>query len=403
MAVSSAADQAVQTLTAQWYNAICTGCNLDPNTFQLVQGAVPLQLDANGTTQIWQIFNSIPPRAINHVFSGAEGNVFSDNYFAVINALEAPPAAQAFQNAVGSKYAAWQTYIAAHMPVPYSPAVYCSLFESWAMINLPAASAQKAIQECSAWQLNAITQAQSMQLALALGVNGANAGVPAFTITIGDIQAELQSAPSRTTSMNSSSQSSDTSQTWSQGAISGGFDLFSSASASGSYDDVTSALAAAGLQVTVSFEKLVTLQAGPLAVAEPDDPTLSQYVPWYNSAALSEALNNPSAWSSNGSWADAFGPAGNLLRVATQVVLVDGITIAITSAAGLSNASQQSVQAGAQGGVWPFFQASGSGGWSTTTGFDGSGNATITSTCAAGNPNILGVSVTAIGSYLGAA
>ena len=35
----SAIDQAMQTLTAQWYNAMCTGLNLSPGNFQLTQGS----------------------------------------------------------------------------------------------------------------------------------------------------------------------------------------------------------------------------------------------------------------------------------------------------------------------------------------------------------------------------
>jgi len=135
MSDSSAAEQAIQTLTAQWYNAICTGCNLDPTTFQLVQGSLPLQTNTTGTTQVWQIFNAVPPQSINQYYSASQGNLFSQAYFAIIDALSAPPQAQTFQSALGPNLQAWQRYYEKQFPSTYSPGAYCQMFQSWAMAN----------------------------------------------------------------------------------------------------------------------------------------------------------------------------------------------------------------------------------------------------------------------------
>jgi hypothetical protein len=402
MPVSSVANQAVQTLTAQWYNAICTGCNLDPTTFQLVQAAIPLQPNATGTTQIWQIFNAIPPYSINQYFNASQGNLFAQDYFAVLNSLASPPQATSFQNVLGANLSSWTTYIANHMPSPYTPGGYCEIFQTWAMTNLPPSTAQQAITACTQWQFNEITQAQQMQEALEMGQNGLNANVTAFTTTITDIQKALASAPSRSCSMASQTASSDTSNSWAQGSVSGGFDFFYG-SGNTTYDDFTTALASAGVNLAVSFKKLIAVPAGPLAEPQPKAPILSQYVPWYNSAALGLAFNNQADWESNSqfTWADAFGPSGDLLRLNTEVIIVDGINLTMTSSASVASGLQQSFQAAASGGCFPFFQANGSGGWSTNATFESSGGVSVTSQCAPGNPNILGVSVTPIGQYLG--
>jgi len=229
-----------------------------------------------------------------------------------------------------------------------------------------------------------------------------NANVTAFTATISAILKALKSAPSRGCQMSSSTTSTDVSNTWAEGSVSGGYDFFYG-SGSTSYDDFTTALTSAGIELTVTFQKLVTVPGGPLAEPEPKDPILSHYVPWYSSAALGLAYDSQAIWESGSpfTWNDAFGPSGELQRVATQIVIVDGITLNMTSAANIQSGSQQSFQAAAQGGCFPFFQASGSGGWTTTTTFSDSGGVTVQSQCAPNNPNVLGVSVLPIGKYLG--
>jgi hypothetical protein len=403
MPVSTAADTAMQQLTAKWYSAVCTACNLDPSTFQLVQGALPVPMNASGTTYLWQILNSIPPQAVNQFYADSQGNLFSQNYAAVINSLAPPTEAAAFQNDLGPSLKAWNKYLLGHMPNPLTPASVCNLFEGWAMANLTPSVTQKALTDLREWQLDEVGQAQQMLLALSGGMNGKNANVAAFTVTIDDVRTQLASAPSRSVSMESQSQSDQTSNSWAQGSVSGGYDFFYG-SGNTQYDSYTSALSNAGISITATFQKLATITAGPLAESESTDPILSQYVPWYNSAAFGVAFNDPSAWNSNSqtTWADTFGPSGNLLRIASDIVVVDGIDFRVTSNIGLANASQQNFQAAAQGGFFPFFSASASGGWSTTTTFDDSGAVTIISKCPSGNPNILGVHVTPIASYLGA-
>ena len=73
----------------------------------------------------------------------------------------------------------------------------------------------------------------------------------------------------------------------------------------------------------------------------------------------------------------------------------------MTSNAGIAKADQAKFTAKAGGGVFPFFEVSGSGGWSTQTTFDDNGNVTVKSSCAAGNPQVLGVLVSEIKNIFG--
>jgi hypothetical protein len=49
-----------------------------------------------------------------------------------------------------------------------------------------------------------------------------------------------------------------------------------------------------------------------------------------------------------------------------------------------------------QAGVFPFFSVDLAGGWTNSVQFHSDGTVTVTSTCKAGNPQILGVLVTSI-------
>ena len=72
-------------LTAQWYNALVQNCNLDPHTFQLIQGAQPV---GNTSSTIWKIMDAIPPESIDQTYDGSGRNVFSTNYGAILGSLD---------------------------------------------------------------------------------------------------------------------------------------------------------------------------------------------------------------------------------------------------------------------------------------------------------------------------
>ncbi|GAB3723433.1 hypothetical protein GCM10027594_04360 [Hymenobacter agri] len=386
------ASQAMQTLNAQWYNAVVTGCGLDPNTFQLVQGAAPL-----GTTseQLWNVFDVVPPLSVSNYFNPAQNNVFSSDYGAVINNL-IPQNSNSFQNDMGDYYSAWTAYLQAQTTLPAGGVL--ALFQTWSAIHMPPDQAQTCYTDYQQVSQGVIPTAVGMWVNA-----GGSTGKQhkAYNATIAQLQTQIASAPSKSVSVNSSTASSDITHTWAQAEASGFFDIFDG-SGSSSYDQITTAMSQAGITINASFKHLVVFAAAPLSQPS-TDPILSQYNPWYDSAALNMAYQTPdnTVWKhTHPTWDDTFGPTGNMLRTASALVVVDGITISMTSKVGFSSSQQTAFTAAASGGIWPFFEASGSGGWTNSTSFDAQGNVTVTSTCPAGNPNVLGVIVTPIGGVM---
>ncbi|HEY7769860.1 hypothetical protein, partial [Longimicrobium sp.] len=101
-------------------------------------------------------------------------------------------------------------------------------------------------------------------------------------------------------------------------------------------------------------------------------------------------------------WATTFGPNGNLQRVTSGLVIVDGITITITSNAAYSSSDQQEFQEASSGGFWPFYDSSQQSGWTSNVTFDDQGTLSATISSPGGNPQILGAMVTPMAQALGA-
>jgi len=66
---------AMDTLTAQWYNALVTGLGLSPDQFQLYQGPNSAM---NTSQEMWNLFNAVPPKSINNYYNPSQiNNVFT--------------------------------------------------------------------------------------------------------------------------------------------------------------------------------------------------------------------------------------------------------------------------------------------------------------------------------------
>jgi hypothetical protein len=383
--------QAMNTLNAQWYNAVVTGCHLDPASFQLVQGNAPLGATSEA---LWNILDVVPPLSVSNYFNPSQMNVFSTDYGAVINNLKEQNASK-FQNDMGDYYAQWRAYLKTSPTVPQGGIV--ALFNNWAQLNLPPDLAQQTYTDYQQIAQGTVPVAVQMWLNAGGGVGG----VKAYNGTIAQLNSAIQSAPGASFGLNSSTASSDISHTWASAEGGFLFDLFE-IGGEGSYDHLSVSLAESGLSISVQFQRLVTFAAGPLSKTS-SDPILQNYQPWYSSAALNLAYqnNNNVVWNNvPPTWDNTFGASGNMLRTASAVVVVDGISITTMSNSSVSTDDQTTVKTAVEGGFWPFFEAEGQGGWHHQATFDSNGMMTVTSSCPAGNPQILGVIVTPIGGVL---
>lgn len=385
----SAAQDAMNTLSAQWYNAVTAGCGLSKDEFQLVQGSVPV-----GTTSenLWAIFDSVPPLTASTFYNPAQINKFSQDYAGVISAL-IPQGSLQFQKDMGDYYTQWNNYKKTITPPPPTAMAMSQAFAAWANTNLPQSQVPLCTGDYNSMLADPIELASNLLLAVEFAT--VNPKICAYTTTIGQLNQALNNAPSKSVKLNSTTDSSDVSETWAKTESAGIFGIFGLGGDS-SYDDITTKLTTAGAVIDANFEKLVTLTAGPLSQPSTDNE-LQNYTPWFNGAALHEGYAKPdnTVWKAGDSisWDSTFGPNGNMQRCASALVIVDGITVTMTSNAALSTSEQATFRAAAGGGVFPFWEGTHSEGWNRNVSFDDQGNVTVTSTSPIGNPQILGVLV----------
>jgi hypothetical protein len=373
-------NQAMQTLTAQWYNAITTGLGLSDQQFQLYQGP---NATAKTSLDMWSVFNAVPPNAINNYYNPSQGNSFASDYNLILTSLVTGSDSD-FQNCMGDYYSQWMTYFKANPPSPFNATTVSALFNNWAIMNAPGQAG------CVA----ALTKAFINPVMYAISIFQAANGSYAWNQTIDALQSALASGPSKSFSLNSSTESTDTTHTWAGGSTSVLFDLFSFGGGGG-YDNVTTKATSAGINVQASYKKVTTFAAGPYSQANPNNPPLAQYNPWYVGSVLSLAYTTKdnTVWNNQKpvTWDKAFGSQGFLQRMATAIVVADGIDITITSSASYSSSEQTQIKASASVGFWPFFSAQGSGGTTNTITFNDQGQFTCKTSIALGNPQILGI------------
>lgn len=388
----SSIQQAMQTLNAQWYNALTSQLNLDPTAFQLVQGYLPL---GTLSENLWNIFNAIPPLSVANLYNPTQLNLFSQDYAAVINHL-IPQGSSNFITAMGDYYSTWNSAKLTLNPIPSTTLAWIQAFTNWANLNLPQAQVTNAISLFTHMMQDPIAVATSMLVSTDYATQ--NAGIFAYTTTIEQLQTALSNNnPGKSVVMNSATQSSDVSHTWAQAEASGILDWFVG-EGNANYQKWSSQITEAGVQINASFSKIVSLSASPLY--QPSlDTYLQNFTPWFNSSALNEGYQDSSnnVWQQGDpTWDGTFGPSGNMQRYTGTLIVVDGITIEITSNAGIQTSDQEEFQSAIAAGFWPFFEAEGSGGWTNSTSFDDQGNITVTSSSPEGNPQILGVLVSPI-------
>lgn len=392
----SAAQDAMKTLTAQFYNATVAGCKLDESNFQLFQAHTPL---GSSSRDLWSIFDSVPPQSVSTYYDPSRINRVSQTYGAVVGHLN-PQGSDAFQKAMGDSYAKWADYLASEPDIPDGGML--ALFKKWAQLHIPdPTKARKCTTLYQQVALDPIALAVEAYARMLSG--GDNPGVPAYDQSYDDLQNALAGGQPQHFALDSDTASSDISSSWAKAEVSGLFDFFYGGG-SASYEKWTADIAEAGLSISVDFAKLVTFAAGPLATPS-DDPNISDYTPWFNSEALAIAYknNNNLVWQHGApTWTGVFGPEGTLKRFCSALIVVDGITVTQTSSVNIATAEHLAFQTAAEAGVFPFFKAQGSGGWTHDVSFTDGGGMGITSESPEGNPQILGAIVTPIKNIFGA-
>lgn len=397
----SAGSDAIALLTQQYYNAVVAGTGLAPGEFQLAQGSISL---GTTSTKIWEIFDSLPPAALNSFFNPSppsQWNSFGSVYGAVINNL-VPQDSGAMEQLLGDDYIDWVNYSKDKgnrpSPIPMQPppndylvdtSKYRKMqFQDWC---LDSGQSQQTIVA----GIGLLSQVDFISAACVKWQAASQKKIFAYSATAQGLKNAIDCGQAKTVDFNSKTQSSDTSSSWASGKVSGGYGFFR-ASTSASWDKFSQDIQQQGVQLQVKYDKVATLTGSPLTNPNTLDVDLSKYLPWYDFKVIQTAYahNNNNVWQRTApTWEDMFGTDGSLKNLTIALIVVDGITATITTTASVSQSDRESFRAAASAGYWPFFKAQGEGGWSTDVSFNDNGSISITSSSEAGNPNVLGVLV----------
>lgn len=99
-------DQAVENLQNMWYLAVVNGLSLDKNTFAFLQSGKQMPYT---TSSLWQLIDSIPPKALTSTLSFSALNSFYQNYGGLFAVFNDPPS-DAFTRIMGDKMSVWLKY-----------------------------------------------------------------------------------------------------------------------------------------------------------------------------------------------------------------------------------------------------------------------------------------------------
>lgn len=380
---STSGDEAMAKLQNKLYNTLTGVGGLNPNTFQILQTGQPLP---NTSLGIWSIFNSIPPDSLTQIFSMSEFNNLYDTYRGVILTI-LPQGGDQFRQVLGDHFFDWEAYKKTLTPSTVKEyGGILQVFTDWADFALDPGTAAKAITIFTQLQNGIVpTAVQKVQDSDNISPNLG----PIFTKTIEDLRGLIPQAASKSIKFDSSTESSDISHTWAKGEVSGLYKFFSGGT-DGSWDKLSEKAASSKVIFDLKFDHFMSFSAGPGG--------------WYDTAALNLAFktSDGTVWPAgqHPNWDETFGDNGNFKRLATELVVFDGMTMKMTSSVAYSKSEQEQINANVNVGFWPFFSASASGGSNTTHEFTDEGYLEVTTTSVKGNPAILGVNVIPISASL---
>jgi hypothetical protein len=334
----------VNDLNSGWRNQVAKVLGMDTNTFQLAQGSLGLQTaDSSG---LFRMADAVPSASVASYYDPSSATQFSKTYNMLLHAL-LPSNSSGLSVALGPMYAKWTIYRANDT----SGLPQVQVFQKWANMNLNPNQITAAMTAYKA------AMSDPLNMALDAYIDPANSTtfvddtntvylLPSYSCTISNAQRAVLVNGKTTINFDSSTMDTSSVGTTVKGSASGMYDIFS-AGAGGSYDSLNKMAASSGFNITGTIDNY-----GTLAVSRGG---------WYDSSQLTRAYsapNNNNIWDplgNQGDWNSFFGTSGSLARRVSELLLVSGYDITVTSKASYSASQYQKITTDANVGIWPFF------------------------------------------------
>ena len=346
----SSVQQKINDMNAGWRNEIATVLGMDKKTFQLAQGTLGLQ--GSDSSGLFLMADAVPPESVVAYYDPSGKNARSTAYNQLLHAM-LPSTSSGLSAALGPMYAKWIIYRNADT----SDLSQQALFEKWANRNLDPnkiTAALTAFKAAASDPLNLALDAYidpAFQTQFVDDTNNAYS-LRNYSCTITDATNAINTGGGPVTiNFNSSTADSSSNGTTVSGSASGFYDIFSGG-ASGSFTQLSQKAASSDFVIKGTIDKHATVPANAGG--------------WYDGSMVSRAWNgknNNTIWDPNsnmGSWDSFFSVTGSLARRASQLLLVSGYDLTVTSTATYSESDYTRIQTEASFGVWPFFSASAS-------------------------------------------
>lgn len=374
--VANAGTDPMTKLQNRWYNSLTTHLHLDRSLFQIRQSLDPI---IRSNKELYMAQNVIPPSSLTFNSSIYQGELFFDEYAAIIEQFQYPE--PKFREDIGEEvYQKWLTYLKSLTPPP-SDNKLPALFRQWSLIHAP-----------SVMNVGVADLSQMVLIKQALGslqaYQGPNAKMIDFSGNYTQMIEVLNSSTGAGFVFESNSIDDNVENTWTRGEHNGVAGLWIS---SCSNSRLSRQFALSNISVDVKFKSYAVFTSVPGR--------------WYNSALLNTAYVNQNTppWpvNPNPTWEDVFGENGSMLRLITSLVVADGMNTTISSDTNFSEADQQTIRRNTSKGLWPFYTPSRNGIASNVVTFDNDKGMEIKIVTQPGNPVLIGENVLGMAQYLG--
>ncbi|UTW64095.1 hypothetical protein KFE98_08135 [bacterium SCSIO 12741] len=378
---------ALELKTHSWRNTLVSVLGLNENSFQLIQGSLPI---GSTSENLYLMADSVPPASSNFQFNASQWNRFSEDYGSLLHSLSPGNNSSQLQAVLGDNYTNWIKFRNAYYAKGNQKS-QADVFKLFADEMLDPGVAQTAINTFAQSALSPLEEAMadytntSNFLSLT-SPSGQVTKVPVYNTTIEKAQAAIRKGRSASINYDSTS-SNEKKSSFFTGAMDGAFGTVFAVAGAASDKKTSQMITNSKITISGSINNYATLPVGP--------------GDWFNSGVFNNALKNKNddyVWNpdSSSGWSTFFGAGGSMDRVITELIIADGIDLTITVHETFSDEQLSSIQQGLGGGFWPFYAGAEGSSKSNTALSTQDGKLHIPYKTNIGDISILGANVTAI-------